>query len=273
MSKVKDDLKVVVVQDIIHWDDEAANLSHFTAVLAEVKAGDSDLIVLPEMFTTGFSLGTESAAIFDEEMDVLQWMKSVAKEKQACITGSVKVKDGERFFNRLFWVAEDGSTAFYDKRHLFTFAGEHEHFSAGERRLVVECKGWRIGLFVCYDLRFPIWSRNMNKGGLPIYDAAVYVANWPAVRSEPWSILLKARAIENQCYVIACNRVGKDLNEHIYSGNSGVIDPKGVDLAAAVPFEPALIKTSLSYPELADFRKKFPVIEDGDWELLKDLKS
>ena len=267
MSEVKDELKVIVVQDIIHWDDEAANLSHFSDVLNDVKTGDCDLIVLPEMFTTGFSLETESAAVFDEGMDVLQWMKSIAKEKQACITGSVKVKDSERFFNRLFWVAEDGSASFYDKRHLFTFAGEHEHFSAGEKRLVVECKGWRIGLFVCYDLRFPIWSRNMNSGGLPIYDAAVYVVNWPAVRSEPWSILLKARAIENQCYVIACNRVGKDANEHIYSGNSGVIDPKGVDLSASTPFEAAVISAKLSFEELSAFRKKFPVIEDGDWEI------
>lgn len=273
MSEVKFPLKVVVIQDEIHWNDEAANLNHFGKKIEAIEASEVDLIVLPEMFTTGFSMD-KLAALHDEgQMKPLDWMKAFASEKQACITGSIKVKSGEEYYNRLYWVNPEGEVLHYNKRHLFTFAGEDQHFSAGKERLVVECKGWRIGLFVCYDLRFPIWSRNMNKGGLPLYDAALYVANWPAVRAEPWNILLKARAIENQCYVIACNRVGKDTNGHLYSGNSGVIDPKGVDLSASTPFEATTISAELSFEELSDFRKKFPVIEDGDWELLKDLKK
>lgn len=227
------------------------------------EIGVTDVVVLPEMFTTGFSM---SASVVAEEhsdtMQTLVWMRGEAARLNAAITGSVAVRDGEQCYNRLYWVEPNGKTQFYDKRHLFTFAGEHREYTPGARRVVVEWRGWKILLQICYDLRFPESARNGIAAENPMYDALIYVANWPEVRRDPWSTLLKARAIENQCYVLGVNRVGTDGNGHVYSGDSAIHGPKGELISTALAGETAVISARLSAVELADFRSKFPVLHD-----------
>lgn len=216
----------------------------------------TNLIVLPEMFTTGFSMNPEK---LKETMDgqAVQWMKKLADEKNAAITGSLIIEDKGKIFNRCLWVLPNGKVEFYDKRHLFTMSGEHAHYSPGNNKLVTEYLGWRFCPLICYDLRFPVWSRNTEN-----YDVLLYMANWPSVRSHVWENLLVARAIENQAYCIGVNRVGVDGTGLHYSGKSALISPKGT---ASFIGEDETVKTfELSYSELHQFRKKFPVLHDRD---------
>lgn len=212
-------LNVALVQSELHWADPARN--HAQLGVAMEQARGADLFVLPEMFSTGFSM---AAAELAEGMDgaSVAWMRERAAALGAVVTGSLIIEEGGRFFNRLIWMRPNGEYSHYDKRHLFRMAGEHEHYASGASRLVVELNGFRICPLVCYDLRFPVWSRCRND-----YDVLLYVANWPARRREAWNALLKARAIENLSYVIAVNRVGIDGNGHEYAGDSCVIDPAG----------------------------------------------
>ncbi|MBF8964274.1 amidohydrolase [Pontibacter sp. FD36] len=251
------DLRVTIIQTSLHWQDAAANRAMFSEKLAAV-APATDLIVLPEMFTTGFSM--DAAGLAEEaEGPTLQWMKEEAARYSAVITGSVIVREGEQYFNRLYWVHPDGTYQHYNKRHLFRMAKEHHTYTPGQEKLLVELKGWKICPLVCYDLRFPVWSRNVGSE----YDLLLYVANWPKPRANAWSILLQARAVENLSYVVGVNRVGTDGNGHPYSGDSAVIHPKGYKLLETTEAE-GIHTITLNKKELTDFREAFPAHLDAD---------
>ena len=283
-------LKITVIQSELHWENVAKNLAMFTKKIASINE-TTDVIVLPEMFTTGFTM---NSAQFAETMDggTVVWMKQQAKNKNAAIVGSIIIEDQiispsgrprGAFFNRLICAQPDGKIYTYDKRHLFRMAGENQYYSAGNERLVVEWRGWKICPLICYDLRFPVWSRNKpipnppsadggslssakwrRVGGGSTFDLLIYVANWPEARKTPWSKLLEARAIENQVYVVGVNRIGVDGKQMIYSGNSAVIDPKGNVISNIAEHQNYIQTIELSREELEDFRAKFPVGLDGD---------
>jgi predicted amidohydrolase len=249
-------LRVTLVQTEIAWQDPAANrrglAAHFRGL-----AGHTDLVVLPEMFSTGFSMDAKSLA---EDMagPTVGWMREEAAALGVAITGSLIARDGGRCYNRLVWAHPDGRVEHYDKRHLFRMAKEEQHYCAGDRRLVVEIKGWRVCPMVCYDLRFPVWSRNRED-----YDLLLYVANWPARRAHAWSTLLRARAIENLCYVVGVNRVGKDGNGASYAGDSVAIDFLGqamIDGGGGDRVETAV----LDLESLQAYRRDFPAQLDAD---------
>jgi len=253
------DLKVTIIQTELHWEDVDENLEMFGQKISQTcTEHETDLIVLPEMFNTGFTMSSEKLA---EEMNgkTMQWMKNTAQYKSCVIVGSLIIGERGNYYNRLVWMRSDGSYEVYDKRHLFRMMDEHKYFSCGTQRIVVELNGWKICPLVCYDLRFPVWSR--NKGD---YDCLIYIANWPGVRESAWSTLLPARAIENQVYVIGVNRIGNDGNNIAFSGGAAVIDPKGQVISTTQPHQENIETVLLSYEELEDFRKKFPVGLDGD---------
>ena len=255
------DLTITLVQQELVWEDIAANLAAFEEVLGRID-DPTDLIVLPEMFSTGFSM--EPAPIA-ETMDgsAVNWMREQAGTKEAVVMGSLVIEEAGAYYNRLVWAAPDGDMGAYDKRHRFRMAGEHEVYAGGDRLTTLEVNGWRIRPFVCYDLRFPIWTRNLDNA----YDAAVFVANWPAPRAAHWRQLLRARAIENLSWVVGVNRVGMDGNGREYSGDSAVIAPDG-----EVVFEnhnEACLKTvTLSRNRLDTYRENFPAWKDADVDLL-----
>jgi len=249
-------LRVTLVQTELAWQDPAANRRNLAAHFRGL-VGHTDLVVLPEMFSTGFSMDAASLA---EEMDgaTIGWMREEAAAMGVAVTGSLIVRDGGRCRNRLVWVRPDGSVEYYDKRHLFRMAEEQQHYAAGDRRLVVEIKGWRVCPLVCYDLRFPVWSRCRDD-----YDLLLYVANWPARRAHAWTTLLRARAIENLCYVVGVNRVGKDGNGTNYAGGSVAVDFLGQPLSgdgAGDRVETAV----LDLESLRAFRRDFPAQLDAD---------
>ena len=260
------DLSVTLIQTALHWEDREANLAHFSRLIDGLHA-PGDLIVLPEMFTTGFSMKPNGLA---EPVNgkALQWMKKTAQEKNAVLTGSVIVEERGKFFNRLYWVTPQGEVLHYNKRHLFRMAGEHEQYSSETEMITPVLKGWRIRPLVCYDLRFPVWSRNRwtrsAEGLRADYDVLLYVANWPERRRHPWRSLLVARAIENQAYVAGLNRVGEDGNGISHSGDSALIDFKGETIAAAGEGKEAIVPGIFSYGDLEEFRKVFPVGMDAD---------
>ena len=251
------DLTVTLVQAELAWEDPEANRRALAETIAAMDA-PADLIVLPEMFTTGFSM---NAAPLAETMDgpTVAWVQETARTSGADVTGSFIAKENGRFFNRLVWARPDGTLFTYDKRHLFRMLGEEKIYSAGDRLLTVEINGWRIRPFICYDLRFPAWSRNLDNA----YDLAVYIANWPARRAGHWQALLAGRAIENQCYVVGVNRVGVDGNGLSYSGDSSVIDPAGEILFSQSSI-PAIHTQTLSKEILDTWRRDFPAWRDAD---------
>lgn len=252
------DLKVTLIQSELYWENPSANYSMFEEKIWSIEE-DTDLIVLPEMFNTGFSMEAEKLA---EPMNLhaCKWLKQVASQKKAHITGSVIINDSGKYYNRLLWVSPEGEIQHYDKKHLFTFAEEDKHFSPGKDKIFPEIKGWRILPLICYDLRFPVYSRNDAQNP---FDLLLYVANWPAVRVSAWSALLKARAIENASYSLGVNRVGEDGKGLKYNGQSAVYDFKGDELAHLGENEG--IETILfSAEKLSAYRKKFPVLNDAD---------
>ncbi|MFM6914055.1 MAG: amidohydrolase [Aquirufa sp.] len=256
-------LRVSLVQTDLVWEDPAANCAALEEKLSDL-AGKTDVIVLPEMFATGFSMTPHGAEI--GRGPVLQWMQIQANRLGALVVGSLKVKQQNDFFNRLYAVHPDGTFTSYDKRHLFRMGGEHEFYQSGDQQVIVSYKGWNIALFVCYDLRFPVWSRNVGLA----YDAAIYVANWPAPRANAWRTLLQARAIENLSYVVGVNRVGTDANNLSYAGDSLLVDFKGglqLDLQA----EDQILTSEFSADDLAEFRAKFPAHLDADAFSLSSL--
>lgn len=251
------ELKISLVQTELHWENPPKNLLMFSELLSENEI-KTDLIILPEMFNTGFTM---NSALFAEEMDenTINWMRKTAWEYNCVITGSLIIKENDKFYNRLIWMKPDGNFHYYDKRHLFRMAKEDKHFTAGTEKIILELKGWKICPLICYDLRFPVWSRNKND-----YDVLIYIANWPEKRSYAWKNLLIARSIENLAYVIGVNRVGSDGNDVVYSGDSAVINPKGDYVATTIQYKTEIINFDLSFEELEDYRKKFPAHLDAD---------
>ena len=255
------DLRVTIVQSMLHWEDANANRTMFGEKLAALK-GTTDLVVLPEMFTTGFRMRSPELAE-DVNGATVQWMRDQATRIDAAIYGSAIITEGGKYFNRGLFVKPDGEVTIYDKRHLFRFANETDHYRAGKERVVVEWRGWRVLLQVCFDLRFPVFARNRGD-----YDAILNVANWPEARRYPWSQLLIARAIENQCYVAGVNRVGMDGKGIHYTGDSVVIDPRGAVIGQVEPSQEGHTTVVLDWNGLEDFRAKFPVaMEADDFEL------
>lgn len=259
-------MQVTLIQTSLFWEDREKNLAHFNNLLNSVQE-KTDLIVLPEMFTTGFTMNPSKLSE-PASGPTLAWLQQKAQEKNAVITGSVAVEEKGNYFNRLFWVQPNGTFSFYNKRHLFRMAGEDKHYSAGENKIIQAIGEFKICPLVCYDLRFPVWSRNTftkNNGSYTAaYDVLIYVANWPEVRSYPWKQLLIARAIENQCFVIGVNRIGADGNNIAHSGDSMVINPRGEIISKTKANEESIETVSLDYNYLSEFRKVFPVGLDAD---------
>lgn len=260
-------LNVSLVQGNTRWHDPAGNREYYGALIAPLR-GRSDLIVLPETFSSGFS---NEAITQAEAMDghTVDWLREQARALDAAITGSVQLRIGDDVFNRLLFVTPDGKVWHYDKRHLFRYADEHKRYASGSDRLIVEWRGWKICPLVCYDLRFPVFSRNRHNSQHGFdYDLLLYVANWPAPRAYAWSTLLRARAIENLCYCVGVNRVGVDGNGHEYAGGSAVLDFLGVALSEDSNQE-LVSTTTLSGEELRAHRERFPAWMDADVFTLK----
>ena len=248
-------MKVLLLQTNIKWRSPEANRTHAKAI---IDAGlPTDLIVLPEMFATGYCMSPE---LVTEEVDgeTLEWMKQVAKEKNVALAGSIATRENKKYYNRLYFVKPDGSCVIYNKRHLFSYAGEDEKYVAGEERVVVEYGGFRILLQICYDLRFPVFARNTGD-----YDMIIYVANWPASRIDAWNTLCRARAIENVCYVVAVNRTGEDPACK-YTGGTMLVDFKGRAIVSAEGDHEEALAGEVEMDSLLRFRRKFPALLDAD---------
>lgn len=255
------DLSVTLIQTPLYWEDAVANRAMLEEKIGSIDK--TDVIVLPEMFTTSFTNNASKLAEHPN-LHTFKWMKQIAAQSGACVVGSYAVKVGEQYHNRLLWMQPDGIFYTYDKRHSFRMSDEHKVYTSGEKQLVVEYKGWKIAPFICYDLRFPVWSRNTENK----YDLAIYVANWPAARAHAWKTLLPARAIENLSYVIGLNRIGIDGLGLDYAGDSVVHDFKGMPLVE-LQSDDTIETIVLSKNELETFRKEFPAYLDGDGFELK----
>ncbi len=258
-------LTVSLVQTNLFWGDKDANLKMLAEKIRGIKER-TELVVLPEMFSTGFNM---EAAALSEPMDgnTVKWMSSLSAERKIILTGSVIIKENEDYFNRLIWMLPNGESGHYDKRHCFSFAGEGEVYTAGNRRFIASVKGWKINCCICYDLRFPVWSRQKfdphAEEPIPEYDLLIYVANWPERRSLAWKTLLRARAIENQCYVIGVNRIGEDGHGIYHSGDSMVIDPMG-EILYEKAHEEEIFTITLNREHLLEIREKYRFWEDRD---------
>lgn len=253
-------LRVAAIQTPLHWEQPDANRAMLEEKIHSIQV-PVDVIVLPEMFTTGFSMNTQIAEQW--RTITLKWMQNMAAHTQALLLGSVMTKEGGRCYNRLVWMEPEGTPYFYDKRHLFRMAGEHEKYASGLERLVRPWRGWNICPLVCYDLRFPVWSRNRAQKHDLEYDFLIYVANWPAPRAGQWQALLRARAIENQAYCLGVNRVGLDGNGVNYAGNSGLYSHLGEALYEAEDREEIAV-LELKKADLEAWRQKFPAWRDAD---------
>ena len=280
-------LTISTIQTTVNWEDKTDNLRHLEERIFSIPE-PTELVILPEMFSTGFSMRPKALA---EQMDgpTLAWMQQTAARKKIILTGSIIIEEEGNYYNRLIWMLPTGQYGYYDKRHRFAYAGENEHYTAGNRRLVASVKGWRVLPLVCYDLRFPVWSRQTPPDGAPDphtdqaapaaptdthtdqpagspdleYDLLIYVANWPERRSHAWKTLLQARAIENQCYVAGVNRIGHDGNEIYHSGDSMIIDPLGETLYHAAAKDQVFTHT-LRKEDLLRVRERFPFWRDAD---------
>lgn len=250
------ELKVALLQTSLFWEDPSRNRAMFGEMIKQLR--DLDVIFLPEMFTTGFSMNPVQLA---EQMSgpTVRWMLNTAASTGFVVTGSVIIHEEGQYYNRLIWAEPDGRIRHYDKRHRFSYAGEDQKYTAGTDRPTWEYKGWRIRPQVCYDLRFPVWSRNDDD-----YDLLFYVANWPSRRSFPWKSLLVARAIENMAYVVGLNRVGEDGNGVDHSGDSAVLDPLGEVISSATPDNVEVVEAVLSKEKLREIRERFRFLDDRD---------
>ncbi len=257
ITKMKPILSITTLQTSLHWENPVANRAQFEVYLEQLTV-PTDLVVLPEMFTTAFSMQPKGLA---ETMqgESIAWMHHWASRLNAVVCGSLIIREEGNYYNRFVWMRSDGSLETYDKRHLFTLAGEDVEYTAGQKKLIVELAGWKICPMICYDLRFPVWNRNSED-----YDVLLYVANFPARRSAAWKALLVARAIENQCYTVAVNRVGNDKNNVWHSGDSCVIDYEGTTLYLAPEGEVAIETHDLEVNKLLIFRKKLNFLRDRD---------
>jgi len=256
------DLKVTLIQSELVWEDIESNLTGFDNKINAIEE-DTHLIVLPEMFSTGFTMNAAALAQ-DMKGSAVKWIIEKSAEKNVDMVGSIIADDGGKFFNRLVWAKPNGEFFTYDKKHLFRMAGEEKIYSGGTKNITVELNGWRIRPFICYDLRFPVWTRNIANQ----FDAAIFIANWPERRSAHWKALLQARAIENQCYVIGVNRVGTDGNGLSYSGDSSIIDPWG-NIIFQKSNQTCIHTSELSYDVLKTSREDFPVWMDADNDIIR----
>ncbi len=275
-------LTITTIQTNLHWEDRALNLKTIEEKISNIKE-KTEIVVLPEMFSTGFSMRPAELAE-TMEGETVQWMKRISATKKIILTGSVIISDAGQtgtvrpsYYNRLIWMLPNGQYGIYDKRHRFAYAGEDEQFSAGTKRLIASVKGWKINLLICYDLRFPVWARQTspviaNEAKQPAleYDVLIYVANWPDRRVHAWKTLLQARAIENQCYVVGVNRVGDDGNKIHYSGESMIVDPMG-EVLYTKKEEEDIFTITLKKDHLNSIREKFPFWKDADhFQVLND---
>jgi omega-amidase len=251
-------LHVILLQQDLAWENPIENLRHFKALIFGLTSLP-DIIVLPEMFSTGFSMQPELMAE-TYQAQTLEEVKNWSREKHVAICGSIMFKEGSNFYNRFFWFDPNGAEAYYDKAHLFRMGEENLHYQKGEKRIIIEYKGWRIAPFICYDLRFPVWLRRTEKFN---YDLLLFVANWPERRAAHWKALLTARAIENQSYVAAVNRIGVDINQINHSGDSRVINPMGV-LEYDAKNSNEIQMVELDKEALQQYREQFPVEKDAD---------
>ena len=258
------DLSIALIQTNLHWEDIGANLGMFEEKIWQLKS-PVDLIILPEMFNTGFSMNAHQ---FAEPMNsrTMKWMKQMAAQTKAVVTGSLMIKEDQKFFNRLIWMEPNGTWDQYDKKHTFKLTGENEIYTSGDKKIIKVLKNWKVCPLICYDLRFPVWSRNrvtINEDQiLPEYDLLIYVSNWPASRSHAWATLLKARAIENSCYTIGSNILGKDGRGFVYEGSTLVCSP--LEVLQDLKNEDTVSIINLSYEQLIDYRIKYPFLLDGD---------
>lgn len=267
-------LRFTLIQTPLFWEDKGANLDSLAQKIMNIDV-PTEIIVLPEMFSTGFTMQPEK---FAETMEgpTVDWMRRLSIEKKSIITGSLIIEEAGNYYNRLIWMLPNGQLGYYDKRHLFAFAGEDNHYSPGNKRLIASVKGWKINLQICFDLRFPVWARQqrtsepneqasstLHSDGLE-YDVLLYVANWPEKRSHAWKTLLTARAIENQCFTIGLNRVGLDGNNINHSGDSMVVGPLG-EILYHCAHEPDIFHITLQKEELSKTREQFPFWKDADF--------
>lgn len=262
-------LTFTLIQTKLFWEDALTNLKMLEEKINSIQQ-KTEVIILPEMFSTGFSMQPEE---FAETMNgpTIAWMKKIAMNKKIILAGSLIIEENKKYFNRLIWMLPNETYGYYDKRHCFAYAGEHEHYTPGNKRLIAQVKGWKINLQICYDLRFPVWARQAplptspQKGEEkePEFDILLYVANWPERRNHAWKTLLTARAIENQCYVIGVNRVGNDGNEIYHSGDSMVVDPLG-EILYHKQHDEDIFTITLEKEKLEQTRNKFPFWKDGD---------
>lgn len=254
---VTSQLTVSYIQPNIYWKDKDRNLNMFDKIIGRLP-DITDLIILPEMFSTGFIIKPASVA---EEMNgkTVNWMSRAAMQKNAVVTGSVVIKEDNCYYNRLIWMKPVGKSEYYDKRHLFRMGEENEDYSTGDKKLITKLKQWRIRPLICYDLRFPVWSRNKND-----YDILLYLANWPEARRKVWKNLLVARALENQAFVVGVNRVGIDGRNISYAGDSMIVDPKGNIVSKIEAYNESFETKTLLLSDLISFREKFPVHLDAD---------
>jgi predicted amidohydrolase len=255
-------LKVALIQSEIVWENAEQNRINFSSKINAIKE-DVDLIVLPELFSTGFSMNPQPIAETMEGETII-WMKALSIEKQSAITGSIVIKDDNNYYNRLLFVHPSGEINIYDKKHTFTFAGEDKAFASGTKKLIITYKDWKICPLVCYDLRFPVWSRNIED-----YDVLLYTANWPTPRMVAWNTLLKARAIENMCYCIGVNRVGSDNLGNKFSGHSGAFDVMGEKISKIHLNKEQIEVVVLDKNHIISNREKFQFLNDRDSFILK----
>ena len=260
--KTFDELRISFIQSNLIWENPEANRQVFEKKINQIDSV-TDLIILPEMFTTGFSMNASRLAETLGGETVL-WMKKLASKKQAAITGSIIISENNHFYNRLIFVHPSGEIQFYDKRHTFTLAKENEVFSAGKSKLIIDYKGWKICTLICYDLRFPVWSRNVEN-----YDLLIYIASWPKTRISAWDTLLKARSIENMCYTIGVNRIGKDANDFEYTGHSIALDCLGNSLSKENNEQDDIVSLTLKKTTLNHYKDKLRFLNDKDGFILK----
>ncbi|MCK5825288.1 MAG: amidohydrolase [Ichthyobacteriaceae bacterium] len=253
------ELRIALIQTHIFWENPKKNIEELTIKVNSID-NNVDIIILPEMFSTGFTLNSETEK-HSMNGKTVNWMKEMANTKDCAIVGSLIIEENGRLYNRALFVYPDGEISYYDKKHLFTLANEHKNFTAGSTRTFISYKNWKILPLTCYDLRFPEWSRNTNN-----YDLLIYVASWPERRKEAWKSLLKARAIENLTYVAATNRVGLDGNDIRFSGNSTIIDFQGKTIADTEEYEEDIIISTIKKEDQIIFRTKFPFLDDMDVE-------
>jgi omega-amidase len=256
-------LTIAGIQSNLHWEDKKANLQMFEEKILSISQ-PVEIVVLPEMFSTGFSMQPEKLAE-TMEGETVQWMKQIAAKKKIILTGSIIIEENGNYFNRLIWMLPNGEFGSYDKRHLFAYAGEDQHYTAGTKRLIASVKGWKLNMLICYDLRFPVWTRQSfrENENQPEYDVLIYVANWPDKRVHAWKTLLQARAIENQCYVVGVNRVGEDENKNHYTGESMVVDAMG-EVLYHKKDEEDIFTITLDKSHLEKVRERFPFWRDAD---------